>query len=107
MWRYTSEEKRYDEKRIMEDPEVTYASIRRAGEVHRQVRKYARTYIKPGMSLTDIANNIEDGTRALVEAEGFESGIGFPTGLNINECAAHFSPNAGDTTSFVCALPFA
>lgn len=50
------------------------------------------------MSMTEIAENIEDGTRALVEEDGFESGIGFPTGLNLNHCAAHYTPNAGDTT---------
>lgn len=61
------------------------------------MRKHARTWIKPGMSMTSIAETIEDGTRALVEATGLESGIGFPTGLSVNNCAAHYSPNAGDT----------
>jgi methionyl aminopeptidase len=98
-WRITSEEKRYNEKMANEDPETTYQSIRKAAEVHRLVRKHARTHIKPGMSLTEIAENIEDGTRALVEENGLEAGIAFPTGLNINHCAAHFSPNAGDNTS--------
>jgi methionyl aminopeptidase len=33
-----------------------------------------------------------------IEAENWRvAGIGFPTGLNINECAAHYTPNAGDT----------
>lgn len=48
--------------------------------------------------MTEIAEYIEDGTRALVEENGFESGIGFPTGLSLNHCAAHYTPNAGDTT---------
>jgi len=48
--------------------------------------------------MTEIANYIEDGTRALVEENGLESGIGFPTGLSLNNCAAHYTPNAGDTT---------
>ncbi|CCA74506.1 probable methionyl aminopeptidase (C-terminal fragment) [Serendipita indica DSM 11827] len=52
--------------------------------------------LNPGMSMIDIANLIEDGTRALVEENGFDSGIGFPTGLSINDCAAHYTPNAGD-----------
>ncbi|EMD42017.1 hypothetical protein CERSUDRAFT_129335 [Gelatoporia subvermispora B] len=82
----------------MEDPELTYQYIRRAGEVHRQVRQAARKYIKPGMSMTQIAEYIEDGTRALVEENGLESGVGFPTGLSLNNCAAHYTPNAGDTT---------
>ena len=81
----------------MEDPEETYQSIRRAAEVHRQARRYARKVIKPGMSMIDIVETIEDGTRALVEENGFESGIGFPTGVSLNHCAAHYTPNAGDT----------
>ena len=96
-WRTTSEEKRYDERIAMEDPEVTYNSIRRAAEVHRQARQYARKVIKPGMKMLDIANLIEDGTRALVEENGLECGVGFPTGLSLNNCAAHYSPNPGDT----------
>lgn len=97
-WRTTSEEKRYLEKMAVEDPEVTYQNIRRAAEVHRQVRQYARKYIRPGQSLTEIAEYIENGTRALVEENGLECGVGFPTGLSLNNCAAHFTPNAGDTT---------
>lgn len=97
-WRTTSEEKRYLEKMALEDPEVTYQNIRRAAEVHRQVRQYARKYIRPGQSLTEIAEYIENGTRALVEENGLECGVGFPTGLSLNNCAAHFTPNAGDTT---------
>ncbi|KIM78229.1 hypothetical protein PILCRDRAFT_600397 [Piloderma croceum F 1598] len=97
VWRTTSEEKRYNERMIDQDPETTYQSIRRGAEVHRLVRKHARKHIRPGMSMTEIVNNIEDGTRALVEEDGFESGIGFPTGLSLNHCAAHYTPNAGDT----------
>jgi methionyl aminopeptidase len=67
--------------------------------VHRQVRQYARRAIKPGMSMTEIANLIEDTSRTINEAHGFDSGIGFPTGLSLNEVAAHYTPNAGDKRS--------
>ncbi|KAG6842449.1 hypothetical protein C0991_007579 [Blastosporella zonata] len=97
-WRTTSEEKRYNEKMANEDPETTYQSIRRAAEVHRQVRQHARKTIRPGMTMTEIVENIEAGTRALVEENGLESGVGFPTGVSLNNCAAHYTPNAGDTT---------
>jgi methionyl aminopeptidase len=56
------------------------------------------------MTMTEIAENIEGGTRALVEENGFESGIGFPTGLNLNHCAAHYTPNAGDTKGKLCLI---
>lgn len=80
-----------------EDPEQTYQNIRRAAEVHRQVRQYARRTIKPGMRMMEIADLVENGVRALVEENGLEAGIGFPTGLSLNHCAAHYTPNAGDT----------
>jgi len=97
VWRTTSEEKRHLEKMAMEDPNLTYENIRRGAEVHRLVRKYARKFIRPGMTMTEIANGIEDGVRALVEENGLEAGIGFPTGLSLNNCAAHYTPNPGDT----------
>ncbi|WVQ79220.1 methionine aminopeptidase, type II [Cryptococcus sp. DSM 104549] len=94
--RITSAECRERELLAQEDPSTRYSNIRRAGEVHRQVRAYAQKTIKPGMTMTEIAHIIEDGTRAVVEENGFESGIGFPTGLSVNEVAAHYTPNPGD-----------
>lgn len=96
---------------ILQDPEITYNNIRRAAEVHRLVRQHARKTIRPGMSMIEIAENIENGTRALVEENGLESGVGFPTGVSLNNCAAHYTPNSGDTTgeftppSVSCKLP--
>ena len=52
--------------------------------------------------MLEIADLIEDGTRALVEEDTsgmLQSGVGFPTGLSLNHCAAHYTPNAGDKTS--------
>ncbi|KAJ1725175.1 Methionine aminopeptidase 2 [Coemansia erecta] len=92
MYRTTSEEMRARD-RVNEQQLI---DLRRAAEVHRQVRKHARSMIKPGVDLADVAEMIENGTRTLVEADGFKAGIGFPTGLSINHCAAHYTPNAGD-----------
>ncbi|KAF7327009.1 Methionine aminopeptidase 2 [Mycena kentingensis (nom. inval.)] len=97
-FRTTSAEKRELERLAMEDPETSYERIRKGAEVHRLVRQNVRKTIRPGMSLTEIAENIEAGVRALAEGDGLDAGVGFPTGLNINEIAAHFSPNAGDKT---------
>ncbi|CEL60131.1 methionyl aminopeptidase [Rhizoctonia solani AG-1 IB] len=107
-YRTTSAEKKEAERLACEDIETTYQNIRRAAEVHRQVRAHARKHIRPGQTMTEIANNIEEGVRALVEVQGRDkggmeaenwrvAGIGFPTGLSLNECAAHYTPNAGDT----------
>ncbi|PVU95538.1 hypothetical protein BB561_001752 [Smittium simulii] len=88
-----------EEIKRQEKTETNYTAInemRRAAEVHRQVRQHARNIIKPGMTMTSIAESIENATRQLVEENGFEAGIGFPTGLSVNHIAAHYTPNAGD-----------
>lgn len=46
----------------------------------------------------DICNEIEATNRRLIEANGLEAGIAFPTGCSINHCAAHYTPNIGDET---------
>ena len=70
--------------------------LRKAAECHRQVRKYAQQWMRPGMRLTDICQRIEAKNLELVEKAGLEAGIAFPTGCSINDCAAHFTPNPGD-----------
>jgi len=94
-WRMTSEEKRHLE-RIHET--TLYQDVRRAAEVHRTVRRYAQSIIKPGIRLIDMCEQIEDMNRKLIEAQGLQAGIAFPTGCSINHCAAHYTPNAGDNT---------
>jgi methionyl aminopeptidase len=94
LWRVTSAEK----KALDESMHTNYNDLRHAAEVHRQVRQYARKTIKPGMTMTEIAELIENATRALVEEDGLVRGIGFPTGLSLNHIAAHYTPNAGDKT---------
>ncbi|TPX20024.1 Methionine aminopeptidase 2 [Coccidioides immitis] len=98
-YRTTNEEKRYLDR--MNNDFLT--DYRKSAEIHRQVRQYAqKELLKPGRSLTEIAEGIEDSVRALTGHMGLEegdslvAGMGFPTGLNINHCAAHYSPNAGN-----------
>ncbi|KAK9369267.1 peptidase M24, structural domain-containing protein [Lipomyces kononenkoae] len=93
-YRTTNEEKRYLDRMNSE----AYNDLRKAAEVHRQVRKYAREMIKPGLQIIDIAENIERAVRNLAEGDGIDAGMGFPTGLSLNHCAAHYTPNAGDKT---------
>ncbi|RAH40934.1 putative methionine aminopeptidase, type II [Aspergillus brunneoviolaceus CBS 621.78] len=97
--RTTDEELRYN-SRLWDDDFLP--DYRKAAEVHRQVRQYAqRELIKPGASLTAIAEGIEDGVRALTGHQGlepgdaFHAGMGFPTGLCLNNVAAHWTPNPG------------
>ncbi|KGO68469.1 Winged helix-turn-helix transcription repressor DNA-binding [Penicillium italicum] len=97
-YRTTNEEKRYLD-RMNNDFLQEY---RQGAEVHRQVRQYAQKNIKPGQTLTEIAEGIEDSVRALTghsgleEGDNIKGGMGFPCGLSINHCAAHYTPNAGN-----------
>jgi methionyl aminopeptidase len=97
-YRTTSEEKRHLDN-INNDFLDDY---REAAEIHRQVRQWAQKTIKPGQTLTEIAEGIEDSVRALTghdgltEGDAMKGGMGFPTGLSINHCAAHYTPNAGN-----------
>jgi len=49
------------------------------------------------MKMIDIADTIETSLRATIAADGTKRGIAFPTGLSLNNVAAHYTPNAGDT----------
>lgn len=70
--------------------------VRHASEVHRQVRHYAQSFIRPGIDLAEMCEKIENCNRKLVVENGLQAGIGFPTGCSINNIAAHYTPNPGD-----------
>ncbi|EKD13815.1 uncharacterized protein L3040_005567 [Drepanopeziza brunnea f. sp. 'multigermtubi'] len=100
LYRTTDEEKRHLDRMnndVLQD-------FRQGAEIHRQVRQYAAKNIKPGQSLTEIAEGIEDSVRALAGHQGLEEGdhlkggIAFPTGVNLDHITAHYSPNAGNKT---------
>lgn len=99
-YRTTNEEKRHLD-RINNDFLTEY---RQAAEIHRQVRQWAHKNIKPGQTLTEICEGIEDSVRALSghagleEGDNIKGGVGFPTGVNLDHIAAHYSPNAGNKT---------
>lgn len=63
-----------------------------------KVRKYIASIAKPGIKLFDMCECLEDSVRNLIEAKGLEAGIAFPTGCSLDYVAAHWTPNAGDTT---------
>jgi len=88
-----------EEKRALDSSyEDIYKDFRRAAEAHRQVRKYVRSWIKPGMKMIDICERLEACSRRLISENGLSAGLAFPTGCSLNNCAAHYTPNAGDTT---------
>lgn len=98
--RTTAEELRH--LSVVNNMDDTFLSdYRQAAEVHRQVRRYVQTIAKPGISMSELAQEIEDGVRALTGHQGIETGdalkagLAFPTGLCLNNVAAHWTPNPG------------
>ncbi len=88
-----------DEKRARDRLQVDiYSKVRQAAEVHRQVRSYAQSFIKPGIKLADMCQMLENKNRELIQEDGLSRGIGFPTGCSLNHVAAHYTPNPGDDT---------
>ena len=66
--------------------------ILKAGKIASEVRSYARTIVKSGVPLLEIAEKIES---KIVELGGKPA---FPVNLSINEIAAHYTPNNDDKT---------
>ncbi|XP_065084385.1 uncharacterized protein und [Ochlerotatus camptorhynchus] len=92
--RFTSEEKRALDRMHLD----IYNELRLAAEAHRQTRQYMQKWIKPGMTMIEICEELENTARRLVGEKGLEAGLAFPTGCSRNHCAAHYTPNAGDPT---------
>jgi len=92
--RFSSEESRANDRAQTD----MYNEIRQAAEAHRQTRQHIQKWVKPGMKMIDICNEVESTARKLINENGFKAGLAFPTGCSINHCAAHYTPNAGDPT---------
>ncbi len=76
--------------------DMIFEDLKKGAKIHRKVRKYAQDILKPGVDLLDFCNKLENKTRELTKTNEKNNGIGFPTGVSINDCAAHFTPTVGD-----------
>lgn len=98
--RTTAAELRATTRPDLSDPDFLN-TYRHAAEVHRQTRTWAASFAKPGTSLTDLANGIDAGVRALLDNDdlaagaGLQSGLAFPSGFSVNDVVAHYTPNPG------------
>ncbi|CAN9409715.1 unnamed protein product [Alternaria alternata] len=92
-YRTTSEEKRHLDR--MNNDFLT--EYRKGSEIHRQVRQWAQNWIKPRhVAYRDCRGHRGLGHQGLEDGDAQIAGMGFPTGLSINHCAAHYTPNAGN-----------
>jgi methionyl aminopeptidase len=62
------------------------AKLKKAGEITRELKAYAKEFIKPGMPLLEIAEKID---AKIIELGGKPA---FPVNLSIDEVAAHATP---------------
>ncbi|KAJ0012630.1 hypothetical protein NQD34_016964 [Periophthalmus magnuspinnatus] len=106
VWRMTNEER----KVLDQANDEMWNDFRQAAEAHRQVRQHVRGFIKPGLTMIEICERLEECSRKLIKENGLNAGLAFPTGCSLNHCAAHYTPNAGDTTVLqyddVCKIDF-
>jgi methionyl aminopeptidase len=99
--RTTTAELRYNDLQSHWKDEQFLKNYRKAAEIHRQTRRWAQEAAKPGVTLQYLAEGVEDSVRALLDNAGLgtgdclKSGMGFPTGLCLNEQVAHYTPNPG------------
>ena len=73
-----------------------YNNMIKAGNIHKNIKEYVKENIKLDMNLYDLAINIENKINNLVEYDinnPLEKGVAFPTGLSVNNCAAHWTPD--------------
>ncbi|KAK7200117.1 metallo-peptidase, Clan MG, Family M24 [Novymonas esmeraldas] len=91
-FRHSSEEKRA----LARASEPQLQEMREAAEVHRQVRTWAQSWIKPGLPLMLITDRIEKKLSELIGKDGILRGQAFPTGCSLNHVAAHYTPNTGE-----------
>ena len=87
-------------------------SLRLAAEVHKRVRRDLRDkhVIRAGAKFVDIADFIETATKMhasdIISSSSepnfatttIHGGIGFPVGISVNECAAHYHPDSMDSS---------
>ena len=75
---------------------------KKAGEIHRKVKEYIIPLIKSGMKIIDLVYLIEEKIKQEVKLLNLppqlNDGIAFPTGISINNVAAHYTPIYKDET---------
>lgn len=84
--------------------------LRKAGDIHRQVRDYIYPLIKPNMKIMKLCDLIENKITEITKHNDNRGGIAFPTGLSINNMIAHDTVNIGDMRTFkdndICKIDF-
>jgi methionyl aminopeptidase len=71
----------------------------KGASVHKKVSKKVFEYVIPNMTLKEIVRFIEKSIReetSFDQLAPLNAGIGFPVGVGVNNCVAHYTPNYED-----------
>ena len=75
----------------------------KAGKIHRKVRDYITPHLTPGIKYVNIVKSIENKIADEIntlnkcsETPQVNNGVAFPTGISVNNVAAHFTPSYKD-----------
>ena len=90
--------------------QIMMDDLRKAGDIHKQVRNYIYPYIKPNMKISKLCSLIEDKIIDITKCNNNKGGIAFPTGISINNVIAHDTVNMEDQRIFkdndICKIDF-
>ncbi len=79
-----------EEEEDAEDLDIDVEKLKKAGQILREAKEFAKGFVKKDMKLLEIAEKIE---AKIVELGGKPA---FPVNLSINEVAAHSTPSYND-----------
>ncbi len=68
------------------------ADLKKAGKIHQEVKAFAKSIVKKGVPLLEIADKVDAKIKELGATTAF------PINLSINEVAAHYTPTYDDKT---------
>ncbi|MFH1064222.1 MAG: M24 family metallopeptidase [Candidatus Woesearchaeota archaeon] len=74
--------------------EETLNNYLKAGKIAAEAREYGRALVKPGVSILEVAEQIEAKIRSLGGKPAF------PVNISFNDTAAHYTPAPNDTILF-------
>lgn len=80
-----------------------YDDMRYGGLIHKKIKKMIKDMLIPDINLYELAEYIENKINELTiyDIENpLKAGIAFPTGLSLNNCAAHWTPYSNNEKIF-------
>lgn len=69
-----------------------------AGKIHQNIKSFIQPHLKSGIKIIDIVELIENKVKELSPPNQINNSIAFPTGISLNNVAAHFTPDYKDET---------